>query len=236
MVVVAREDLRARVRRVAEQTLADQEYVRPLDVLLGLGWLAPSHVDRWRQGRIPCLEMEVQAGLGKISAAMAEFRGWARARGLTPSETDYVARTRDRRRLRFSAGGDPDIEEAYRTHWLSPNLSQRKRESLNQGLSRPPDLVVIESTKPWTCAGCHCEYGRHALLMMVDEGPHCLDCVDLSHLDFLGAGDATLTRRTKKLSGMTAVVVRWSSTRRRYERQGILAEPAAIDQAAEGRG
>ncbi len=232
---MGREDIRARVRRVAEQSLADQQYVRPLDVLLGLRWLAPSHVDRWRQGRVPFLELEIQAGLGKISTAMAELRGWARAQGLTPSETDYVARTRDRRRLRFSAGGDPHIEAAYRTHWISPDLSERKRERLAQRLNRPPDLVVIEATKPWTCAVCLREYGRLALLMMIDEGPHCLDCADLAHLDFLPAGDATLTRRAKKLSQVSAVVVRWSRARRRYERQGLLVEPAAVEQATRGR-
>jgi hypothetical protein len=43
---VARQDIQARVRRVAEQALAERQYVRPIDVLLGLGWLAPSHLDR----------------------------------------------------------------------------------------------------------------------------------------------------------------------------------------------
>jgi hypothetical protein len=94
---------------------------------VGLGWLAPRHLDRWRQGRVEHLEGVTNAGLGKISTAMKVFRGWARDRGLTPSETDYVARTRDRRHLRFSVSGDPDIERAYRTHWVAPKLSERKR-------------------------------------------------------------------------------------------------------------
>ena len=66
---------------------------------------------------------------------------------------------------------------------------------------------------------------------MEDEGPHCLDCADLGHLDYLPAGNSALTRRAKKLSGVSAVVVRWSRSRKRYERQGILAEPEAIEQA-----
>jgi len=40
--------------------------------------LAPSHEDRWRQGRVPYLELEIQASLGKVSTAMAEFERWAR--------------------------------------------------------------------------------------------------------------------------------------------------------------
>jgi hypothetical protein len=228
---MARRDIEARVRRVAEQTLSEQQYVSPIDVLLGLGWLTPSHVDRWRQGRVPCLEQEVQAGLGKISTAMAEFRRWARAAGLVPSETAYVARTRDRGQLVFSASADPEIEDAYRTHWVSPDLSERQRERLLERQSQPPDLVVVDARKPWTCARCGGEFGSGALLMMEDPGPHCMDCADLGHLQYLPAGDAALTRRAKKMSGVSAVVVRWSRTRRRYERQGILAEPQAIEQA-----
>ena len=127
---MARQDIALRVRRAAERAVAEQQYVRPVDVLLGLGWVAPTHLARWRQGRVPYLEKVVQANLGKVSTAMAELRRWARESGLTPSETAYVARTRDRRQLRFSASGDPRIEQAYRTHWVSPQLSERKRERL----------------------------------------------------------------------------------------------------------
>jgi hypothetical protein len=39
-----------RVADAAEAALAQQSYVSAIDVLLGLGWLAPSHLARWRQG------------------------------------------------------------------------------------------------------------------------------------------------------------------------------------------
>ncbi|EUA22441.1 hypothetical protein I552_6932 [Mycobacterium xenopi 3993] len=68
-------------------------------------------------------------------------------------------------------------------------------------------------------------------MIMEDAGPLCLDCADLGHLEFLPSGDATLTRRAKKASRLSAVVVRWSRSRKRYERQGILAEPDAIERA-----
>jgi hypothetical protein len=230
-VAVAAQDIRRRVRQVAERTLAEQHVVRPVDVLLGLGWLAPSHVEQWRQGRVPHLERVTQASLGKISTAMIELGRWARERGLQPSETAYVARTRDRRPLRFSASGKPSIEQAYRTHWISPALSERKRERLAERQSRPPDLLVIAATKPWSCDGCGADSGPGGLLMMDDGGPRCLDCVDLGHLEFLPAGDAALTRRAKKASRLSAVVVRWSRSRKRYERQGILVEPDALERA-----
>jgi hypothetical protein len=228
---VARQDIQERVRRVAEQALAEQQYVRPIDILLGLGWLAPSQLDRWKQGRVPYLEQVIQGNLGKVSRAMTEFRRWAQVSGLTPSETAYVARTRDRRQLRFSASADPSIEQVYRTHWVSPELSKRKRERLVEQQNRPPELVVIAAIKPWTCTTCRGEFGAGAILMMDDAGPHCMDCSDLGHLEYLTAGNAALTRRATKLSRLSAVVVRWSRSRKRYERQGILAEPEAIEQA-----
>src|SRR6201998_2035752 len=66
---------------------------------------------------------------------------------------------------------------------------------------------------------------------MEGGGPVCVDCADLGHLIFLPSGDAALTRRAKRISGLSAVVVRWSRTRNRYERQGILAEANAIERA-----
>lgn len=134
-------------------------------------------------------------------------------------------------RCGFSASGDPGIERAYRTHWVSSELSAAKRERLAERHSRPPDLVVIAASKPWTCARCATGFFAGEFLIMADGGPRCLDCAELAHLEYLPAGDAGLTRRAKRASGLSAVVVRWSRARKHYERQGILVEPAAIGQA-----
>ncbi len=115
--------LERRVVRAAEAALAERQFVTAIDVLVGLGWLEPRRVQEWRQGRVDCLERVVVASLGKISTAMRCFRRWARERGLKPSETGYVARARGRQALRFSRSGDPEIERAYRTRWVSPELS-----------------------------------------------------------------------------------------------------------------
>ena len=82
--------------------------------------------------------------------------------------------------------------------------------------------------REWTCHRC----GKTGdLLMMENPGPACLACVGLDDLTFLPAGDALLTRRAKAKSARSAVVVRFSRTRRRYERQGLLVEPAALAEA-----
>jgi hypothetical protein len=110
------------------------------------------------------------------------------------------------------------------------------RDSASQSRSAPErrvvaaaeSLVVIEPLNPWTCTGCG---GSGSLLLMDDAGPLCMGCADLDHLVFLPAGDAALSRRTRKASRLAAVVVRFSRSRKRYERQGILVEEAALRQA-----
>src|ERR1700719_1564928 len=150
-----RRKLADRVIKAAEASLAAQNYVSPIDVLLGIGWLDPGAVQRWRQGQIDCLEGAVQANLSRISEGMNLFRSWASAKGLLASETHYVARTPQRQTLRFSRSGNPKIEKLYRTHWVSRELSERKRERLAEKASRAPELVVIQPLNDaWTCHRC----------------------------------------------------------------------------------
>lgn len=94
------------------------------------------------------------------------------------------------------------------------------------------DLKVFISTKDSTCDECKEALGRRAWITLVgDKGALCLSCGDLDHLVFLPAGDAALTRRAKKHSTLCAVVLKWSRTRKRYERQGLLVEEKALEQA-----
>jgi len=211
-----RKKLADRIVRAAETALAAQHYVSPVDMLVGIGWLDPGTVNRWRRGQIEFLEAAIQTNLARISEAMKLFRAWAAAKELLASETDYVARTAQRQRLRFSRSGNPTIERLYRTHWVSPELSERKRERLAEKANRAPQLVVIEPlSHEWTCHRCG---GTGGLLVMEDPGPVCLRCVGLDDLEFLPAGDALLTRRAKAKSARSAIVVRFSRSRRRYER------------------
>jgi hypothetical protein len=222
--------LEHRVARAAGAALERQEYVTAIDVLIGLGWLASVRVDDWRHRRIPFLEAAVQTNLSKISAAMRVFRAWASAAGLRPSETSYVARSSGREPLQFSRSNDPAIERAYRTHWISPALTERKRARLEAKASAPPELVAVEPHGEWTCHRCA---GSGAWLVMEASGPACLTCLGLGDLVWLPAGDATTTRAARRASPRNLVVVRWSRTHKRYQRIGLLVEPAALAPTAE---
>ena len=94
------------------------------------------------------------------------------------------------------------------------------------------DLKVFITTSAATCGECGEDLGRRAWITLVeDKGALCLACADLDHLVFLPAGDAALTRRSRKHSTLFAVVLRWSRARKRYERQGLLVEAGALEQA-----
>jgi hypothetical protein len=224
--------LEERVVRAAEAALARQQYVSAIDVYCGMGLLLPHQVNAWRKGQIDFLEQMIQGNLSKISSSMAIFRRWANEKGLKPSETGYLRRTRSGTLpLRFSKSGDMAIEKSYRTHYVSPTLSELKQQRLREKLQEPPKPVVFEVLRDSQCSECGVEIAQGSCLLMEAGQPLCMTCAGMASLEFLPAGDTALTRRAAKYSGASAVVVRFSRSRKRYERQGILVELAALEKA-----
>lgn len=97
--------------------------------------------------------------------------------------------------------------------------------------SRHDGIAVFWSRRGSTGDECGRELDRGSFLRLVDGKAYCMACADLEHLWFLPRGDAALTRRARRNSGLSAVVLQWSRSRRRYERQGILVESAALARA-----
>jgi hypothetical protein len=93
------------------------------------------------------------------------------------------------------------------------------------------ELVVFMLRKESKCGDCGEALWPGRMIRLVGDKALCLECADLDHLEFLAAGDAAVTRRARKHSRLSAVVVRWATARKRYERQGLLVEPEAIDRA-----
>jgi hypothetical protein len=99
-------------------------------------------------------------------------------------------------------------------------------------MAQANDLLVFITRRETTCSECGEDLGRKAWITLIkDRGALCLACADLDHLIFIPSGDASLTRRARKYSILTAVVLRWSIARKRYERQGLLVEAQALEQA-----
>jgi hypothetical protein len=99
-------------------------------------------------------------------------------------------------------------------------------------MNQSKDLMVFITNRDSICDECREELGRKAWITLTrDKGALCLSCADLDHLLYLPSGNAALTRRARKHSTLSAVVLRWSRTRKRYERQGLLVESQALEQA-----
>lgn len=225
-------ELERRVHRAAEAALARQQYVSAIDVLCGIGLLAPVRIDDWRKGRVDSLERVIQGNLHKISSSMAIFRRWAAEKGLKPSETGYVRRSRGGTvALQFSKSCDPEIEKSYRTHYVSAALGVQKEQKLQEKLERAPQPVVFQILRDSECSECGAEIAQGAFLSKEAEEALCLSCAHLDDLEYLPSGDAALTRRATKYSERVAVVVRFSRSRGRYERQGILVGRTALEKA-----
>ena len=110
------------------------------------------------------------------------------------------------------------------------------RSSLEASPSRAGQLQDREVAVFWikrdsACAECGAELSKGQFLRMEDDRPLCLACADLDHLVFLPRGNTALTRRARKHSRLSPVVVRFSRSRKRYERQGVLVEEEALARA-----
>src|ERR1035437_5071027 len=93
-------------------------------------------------------------------------------------------------------------------------------------------ITVFISHRESVCGECGNKLGSKAwITLRRDKGALCLSCADLDHLEFLASGYAALTRRAGKYSTLSAVVLKWSTARKRYERQGTLVEEQALVRA-----
>ncbi len=101
----------------------------------------------------------------------------------------------------------------------------------NEAAPTKTRIVVFWARRAATCDECREELPPGSFSRLEAGDAHCLACADLDHLVFLPRGDAALTRRAAKHSGLSAVVVRWSPARKRYERHGILVDEEALARA-----
>jgi len=230
-----KKSLEQRVIATATQILHEQYYVSSIDVLLGIGYLQPTHLKEWRYGRVPYLEDVIYVSLNKISQALRCFRQWTTIhQGLKPRETTYYQwrRRGPKCTLQFSKSGDPAIERAYRTHYVSPVLSEKKCEQLQEKWEASPEQVVFYVLREGSeCVKCHEIIPKGGFLLKEDDDVLCMRCSEFSAFLFLPSGDPKLTRRAKKYSKTYAVVVKFSRARKRYERKGLLVEEAALEKA-----
>jgi hypothetical protein len=100
--------------------------------------------------------------------------------------------------------------------------------------TKPEELKVFISGRASECEHCRQKLLPGRWITLVGEaGARCLSCADLDELVFLPPGNAALTRRARAYSDLSAVVLKWSRSRKRYERQGLLVQEPALVKAEE---
>ena len=112
-------------------------------------------------------------------------------------------------------------------------MRQHEVSKQPEGPGSAGELVVFSILRASQCSQCKTKLESGSFLTLEKGQPLCLTCADLDHLVFLPRGDTALTRRARKHSSLSVVVVKFSRARKRYERQGVLVEEEALERAQE---
>ena len=125
------------------QQLKKSGVATPVQVLVDVGALSAEDLERWRFGKVDYLERVCKVNLHKLAFIIKEVRAYARKNNLKASWTFYKQWGRKGKtpaaKLRFSKTGDESIERGYATHYVSPTLTGKKKETL------PPPAVEEKS-------------------------------------------------------------------------------------------
>jgi len=116
--------LKTRLSTITSALLDEKGYISFVDVFLRLGYLSPSDYENWRFKRLPSLERVITRNRGHINQVMKTVRRNSLNGKLTPSRTVYTSWGKGKKvSLRFSQSGEPQIEDAYATHFVKPRAS-----------------------------------------------------------------------------------------------------------------
>lgn len=130
-------------------------------------------------------------------------------------------------RATLGCGGRWSADENLKSHDRDPPAMKTRDVA-------PDALVVFCVQKKAACARCGRDDESWYRLLPNDSGGQdavCMTCSGLDDLVFMPMGDPRLTRRTKAHSTRSAALVSWARARKRYEREGWLVEPHAIEAA-----
>jgi hypothetical protein len=134
--------------------------------------------------------------------------------------------------LKYTADRDPAVAALYNRHYARAGLTDRQLARTREKVEKVEDLVVLVAVaRNIVCSECGGPVSPGDFMTMEGSQPLCLACADMDHLEFLPSGDVALTRRAKKYSPLSAVVLRFNRSRKRYERQGLLVTPDALARA-----
>lgn len=222
-----------RIVAACEAVLNREGSVGLVELCQQMQFLHFTHVETWKRGRTAALSSGIQVGPKKLLLVIETLETWATQKGLKNVQVPYTRQgLHGSEPLKIYASDDEQAEALWHQRWIPSDLSAKKAEKLEQKLKKVEDLVVFsQAHDEQTCTECQAVTCRGELFFLDVDRPICLSCADMDHLEFLPSGDATLTRRARKFSSLTAQVLQFNRRRKHYERIGLLVTPESIDQA-----
>lgn len=220
----------------AEMVLKREGAVGLIELYVQLRFLDRVHVEHWRRSQpgFQILEQRIECGAKKLADTERIFRQWAQDKKLESTRAVYEGSSRDGgRELQILRDDNSKRDQFLRTRYQRSDHSDARKKQIDRKLNKMPDLLVhvITDKQGKTCAECELGMPEGEWMFQENGQPLCLSCADLDHLEFLPSGDATLSRRTKKYSGLSAIVMDFNRRRKRYQRLGLLATREGIEQA-----
>jgi len=94
-----------------------------------------------------------------------------------------------------------------------------------QEAAEPKEILVFSILRDSKCEECGERLSKGSFLTMENSRPHCLECADLDHLVYLERGDVCITRRAKKYSSLSAIVLKFSRSRHRGSGRRSVGQP-----------
>lgn len=95
--------------------------------------------------------------------------------------------------------------------------------------------VVFALSRASRCHGCDTKLEKGEIVKLTrhedEKEAFCQKCAGLVGFELVPSGNAKITRLAKKYSSPYFIVMRWSELWKCYERQGLLAQNAAVAQA-----
>ncbi len=226
-----------RVQKGLEILLEHGGVVSPIDLLLQMHMLHDSHLKNWKCGHqlYPDLESHIQCGEDKFARLVEIYYDFVRSHKLVPFEVVFEIRgPHGTQSLKILKEPDEQRDAFFRAAHRRSDLPEAKQKRIEEKRNKPSELAVFEVvTDGGGCTECGVELKISARMILEQQKPLCLECADIDHLELLPAGNATLTRRAKKFSPLSAVLLRFNRRRNRYDRLGILVTVKAIADAEE---
>ena len=140
------------VSRAIAEIVQDGEVVTPVEVLLRLQRISRQQYEDWRFGKIAYLERAFLGSLGKAGRILRIVAFHSASLGLTPSRTEYRQwgkKGRNRRIvLRFSKSGEPRLEAAYSTHFLTKARHPKKLDEETRAEAKATQAKEPQATGP----------------------------------------------------------------------------------------